>query len=700
MVSSRRAYYCGGISRRSMIAEAGRVSISRRILLQVALATAAVIAMATAVTYRIVFEAARQRDLRHLETYVQERSLREEAGFRQIAANLTLVRGQLLKRMEAPIPSDYQTKWDERFRLFPDGAWRSREEFADGRKWSTLWAHRNAQLTPEWQTLILRAQDICNELLPGWVDAFPSVYFVLKGPANIGFDPRIPAWVWETPADYEVEDTEWWRVAMPPTPTSGLAYTGVNEELTTKTPMVSIYLPIVVNGEFVGSVGHDLWIDRLLDEHIQSGVAGAVHMIFRQDGRIIAHPAKRAEILASKGLLTMQGSGEPALASLYQAAVARPETQFSGYDTVSRSYYSVSRLSGPAWLFLTTMPLAQLRAQAFASAQWVLWSGLFSLGLVLIFFTVILRRQIARPLADLAQATQAMSAGKLAARAIVYQRDELGQLASSFNEMADRVVERDTALRALNQDLERQVDARTAELQTALATEHELSAMKTNFIAMVSHEFRTPLGVIMSAADVLDRYLDRLTPEKRREHLEMIFRSTRNLAQLVEGVLLLGKMEAQRMSFQPVELDLVRVCHQLIDEVHSANGAHSPIDFQPAANLQGGRSDPELLRYIFGNLLSNAVKYSDGRGPVDFIIRRQETDVICTVRDRGIGISEEDQKNLFKSFSRGRNVGQRPGTGLGLLIVQRCVELHGGTIEIQSLVGEGTSVTVKLPMFL
>src|SRR5437867_4776585 len=221
------------------------MTIPQRILFHVAVGAGLVIAVATAVTCGIVYNGAKQRDLKHLATYVSERSRREEIGFQQVQANLTLVRGQFLKRMEAPIPADYQKKWDERFRLYPDGAWRSREEFADGRKWSTLWAHKNVALTPALQTQILRAQDICNELLPGWVDSFPSVYFVLPGWLNIGFDPRIPSWVWDTPADYDPSALEWFQLAMPTNkPPEGIAWSGVIEEPTTKVPIVSVYLPI------------------------------------------------------------------------------------------------------------------------------------------------------------------------------------------------------------------------------------------------------------------------------------------------------------------------------------------------------------------------------------------------------------------------------------------------------------------------
>jgi len=247
------------------------MTVPQRILLHVAAGAGVVIVVATAVTYAIIYDAAKQRDLKHLETYVAERARREEIGFQHVQANLTLVRGQFLKRMESPVPADYQAKWNDRFRLFPDGAWRSREQFADGRKWATLWAHKDAKLTPDWQAQILRAQDICNELLPGWVDSFPSVYFVLPGPANIGFNPRIPSWVWDTPADYDVTELEWFQLAMPKEkPRDGFSWTGVIEEPTTKMPVVSVYLPIEKEGRLLGSVGHDLFVHRLMEETTRS----------------------------------------------------------------------------------------------------------------------------------------------------------------------------------------------------------------------------------------------------------------------------------------------------------------------------------------------------------------------------------------------------------------------------------------------
>ncbi|MFO1446995.1 MAG: sensor histidine kinase [Opitutaceae bacterium] len=691
------------------------MTVPQRILLLVASVAALVIAVATAVTYALVYNGAKQRDLKHLETYVNERARREEIGFGQIQANLTLVRGQFLRRMEAPPPDDLEVKWNERFRRFPDGAWRSREIFADGRRYSTLWAHRDVVFTPQLKLEVLRAQDLCDELLPGWADVFPSVYFVLPGWLNIGFDPRLPSWVWDTPADYDTTGLEWFQLAIQrgrPHP-EGLGWSGVIEEPTTQVPIVSVYLPIEKDGRFIGSIGHDLFVNRLMEETTRSDLPGAMHVIFRNDGRLIAHPTKRREILASKGELRMQDSGEPALANLYAAVSARPERQFSDYDEPSGLYFCVARLVGPEWYFLTTISRDQLQRQAFQSAQWVLWSGLLSLALVLAFIAAILRREIAQPLAELARATRQMGTGDTSARVALGRADEFGALAGSFNEMASRVATRDAELRQLNQDLERRVELRTSELTEAnrrldegreealrlLARERELRELKSDFVSLVSHEFRTPLEIIMSSADNLRRYHDRLSPEKREDLLVTINKSVRRMSGMMEEVLVLGRMETDGMTFRPAPFDLHAFCRRVCDEIESATGRHGAIrlEFRDVPAVANG--DESVVRHIFTNLLSNALKYSPLDQPVDFVVCLEGTQAVFNVIDRGCGIPEADRRRLFQAFHRGSNVRQIPGTGLGLLIVRRCVELHGGHLTFESVEGQGTTFTVRLPLF-
>ncbi len=237
-------------------------------------------------------------------------------------------------------------------------------------------------------------------------------------------------------------------------------------------------------------------------------------------------------------------------------------------------------------------------------------------------------------------------------------------------------------------------------LLEALGRERELNTMKSDFVAMVSHEFRTPLGVISSSAEILVRYLSRLSEEQRATHLETIVRSTRGLSKVMEEVLLLGRVESKKLTFTPEPIDLEGLTTNLADEVVFSMGTTSSVDVQIKDDLGGATGDEGILRHILTNLLSNAVKYSPVGSVVRFRISRKLTHVVFEVIDRGIGISPEDMRTLFTAFHRGKNVGNRPGTGLGLVIVRRCAHLHGGEVQITSSPGQGTHVTVELPMFV
>lgn len=238
-----------------------------------------------------------------------------------------------------------------------------------------------------------------------------------------------------------------------------------------------------------------------------------------------------------------------------------------------------------------------------------------------------------------------------------------------------------------------------AELLKSLAREKELGQLKSNFVSMVSHEFRTPLGVIMSSAEILDHYLDQLEPAERREQLQSIQKNTRRMADLMEEVLVLGMVEAGKLEYQPAPLDFPCLCRRWVEELQSATNNKCPIHISTPAEVKDALADERLLQHIFTNLLSNAVKYSPAGRAVQFDVERDGEFAICRIRDEGMGIPAPDLDRLFGAFYRGRNASQVPGTGLGLTIVKRCVELHRGKIQVASEVGRGTTVTVKIPLF-
>jgi PAS domain S-box len=237
------------------------------------------------------------------------------------------------------------------------------------------------------------------------------------------------------------------------------------------------------------------------------------------------------------------------------------------------------------------------------------------------------------------------------------------------------------------------------EMLKALTREKELSELKSNFVSMVSHEFRTPLGIIQSSAELLRDFQQEMPPGERVDQLTSIARNTRRMADMMEEVLVLSRLDAGKLEFNPTSLDLRAFCRRVVDEVLSATNRRCHIELFFEDVPSEAKADEQLLGHIFTNLLSNAVKYSEAGATVRFTVKRNGRYAVCIVCDRGIGILDEDQAQLFKAFHRGSNVGTRRGTGLGLLLVKRCADLHGGKVQVVSKTGEGTTVTINLALF-
>ncbi|ARV61557.1 PAS domain-containing sensor histidine kinase [Nostocales cyanobacterium HT-58-2] len=236
------------------------------------------------------------------------------------------------------------------------------------------------------------------------------------------------------------------------------------------------------------------------------------------------------------------------------------------------------------------------------------------------------------------------------------------------------------------------------EIYKTLQREHELSEAKSQFIATTSHEIRTPLTTIQSSIDMLQHYTDRLTNDQKQAHFQKIESAVQNIKQIVHNALLLSESEAGTLQLQLRNVDIVAFCQEIIATVSSSNDNQKRIKFTISGDTSKPLSlDPKLINYIVTNLLENALKYSLPNSIVKFELCSSQDQVILSIQDQGIGIPQEDLPQIFGSFYRSKNIGKVPGTGLGLSIVKQCVDLHKGKIDVNSIVGEGTTFTVRLP---
>lgn len=236
-----------------------------------------------------------------------------------------------------------------------------------------------------------------------------------------------------------------------------------------------------------------------------------------------------------------------------------------------------------------------------------------------------------------------------------------------------------------------------ADIRIALEKEKELSLLKSRFISMASHEFRTPLTTILSSAELIEHYSHKWNEEKKLNHLQRIQTSVKHMTGLLNDVLLIGKAEEGKLECKPTAIDLLQFSCNLVEDIELTTSSHT-IAFRPQCQTTTAYLDEKLLRHILSNLLSNAIKYSPTGGTVNFDLVSEQEEVIFRVQDWGIGIPLADRDQLFDSFHRASNVGTISGTGLGLAIVKKSVDLHGGKIAVQSEVGVGTTFTVTLPL--
>lgn len=254
---------------------------------------------------------------------------------------------------------------------------------------------------------------------------------------------------------------------------------------------------------------------------------------------------------------------------------------------------------------------------------------------------------------------------------------------------------------AIQRDITQRKEAE-AEIRNALAQEKELKDLKSRFVSMVSHEFRTPLATIMASSELLKTFSHRLNEAQKRERLNKIQAQVRVMTRLMDDVLLIGQVEANRVQFAPTLLDLKQLCQDILDETELLMNERHTLSFicleEPGSESEHyARVDEKLLRHILTNLLSNAIKYSPQGGVIILKLHCNPANILFQVQDPGVGIPEPDQEKLFDPFYRASNVGQIAGTGLGLAIIKHATELHGGHIQVASQVGVGSTFTVSIP---
>lgn len=266
----------------------------------------------------------------------------------------------------------------------------------------------------------------------------------------------------------------------------------------------------------------------------------------------------------------------------------------------------------------------------------------------------------------------------------------INKLLKSNKQLEHEIIERkavEAALRKSERDLTK-----------AFEKEKELNAMKTRFVSLASHEFRTPLSTILSSADLVEAYQTGEQQEKRQKHTQRIKAAVNNLNTILNDFLSLSRLDEKKVEAKPVEFSFTEFKAEILDQTQGLLKPGQKLDHMDKLDTEHLCLDKQLLKNILLNLLSNAIKYSDENKTIFCKSYLENDDLVIEVKDEGIGIPKEEQKHLFTRFFRAKNVENIKGTGLGLNIVRNYVELMDGKINFTSEEGKGSTFIVTIPL--
>ena len=689
-------------------------SLTQRTIWIVALRIAIVVAIATVVSYWHVSSGLKQQALDQLATYVEERRARESMIFALAAENLETFVATYQQHMAVMEGRDPRERFAELFVTLPDGTTRLDKAYFNTNG-ITAFVGKHVTLSERLQRRLLTGLDVLERVGPAWRSRFSNLYVVLPEGAVLMYWPDQP-WAldasdWEIHSKLALSRPKQGDIVVANVDASArpeaIEWSNLYFDYGVNDWMVSATLPVNRRNRHFLSVGHDILLHDLIERTVRSDGDGGYNVIFREDGRLIAHPRFMDAILAQSGGLLIQESGDAHLRRVYDLARNRNPTDILVENPEDDEYLAVTQLSGPGWYLVTVFPDSVIATRAFETARLILILGGVALLIEIGILAVVLRKQVAAPLKRLTQATENVAAGSFDAELDVRRNDELGHLARSFNLMArevdarERKLSENSALLAkLNTQLEKELAERrraedeVARQREALHQSEKLNALG-NLLAGVAHELNNPLSIVVGRAYLLK---EQARDEKTRSNVEKIAQAAERCTRIVKTFLAMARRQSPTRAPTRIE-DVLNGALEVLDYGLKASGVRIETDF--ANDTPEIMADSDQLAQVFTNLVLNAQQafgQTADRRRIVVSTRhdRANASIVVSVADDGPGIPEDVRPRIFEPFFTTKPVGI--GTGIGLSICRGIVEAHGGIIDARASTMGGAEFQVRLPV--
>jgi signal transduction histidine kinase len=699
---------------------------------------AVVIALSTLFSYLHIFQTLRTEALARLEQHVSERGQREEAIFVLTEDDHALLARALEERLKAPPQEDESARFERLFVRLPDGTVRNRREGFDGTRMVGLFVPPGVEVDAALRHRLLASHDVLAQYGPAFHHRFTNTYITTAEGAIIVYWPERPDWCLEVEATYSATTYEYYTLSLPEqNPERRTVWSGVYADEVSKYWMVTSTTPLDMEGRQVATFHHDVLLQELMTRTINEHLPGAYNVLFRDNGELIAHPGLMRDT-PEGGTPTPQPAD---LKGLVEQLKHRDPKQRVLELPGSGDYLSVARLRGPGWNFATVLPARVVSQPAFQAARFVLLMGVLSLLLELALMAWVLKSQITRPLLAFTRTTDRIASGDFQVELDTRREDELGQLASAFQGMADQVRQREEALRRANEGLEQRVKERTRELEdvhrqlvrtarqagmaevatnvlhnvgnvlnsvytsTQVARERamELRLEHVGRVAGMLQEHQADVGAFLTqdprGRNVMP-FLEKLgsTLVKERQELvsllEDVGRYTEHIGEIIKVQQSYARTPRLHEPVQLAELveDALRINDTALTRHHVKVERH-------LATLPPVPTDKHKVLMILVNLVSNA-KHALADTPLESRVVTVTLEqpvperIRISIRDTGMGIQREMLTRIFQFGFTTRDEGHGFGLHSSAVAAQ---ELGGSLTAHSDGAGRGATFTLELP---
>ncbi|MEP0882712.1 methyl-accepting chemotaxis protein [Trichocoleus sp. ST-U3] len=467
----------GSQSQKSLSSQAKtKKSLARRTLIQIAFSVTAVIVGSTAISYFQIVSTLKSQTLDQLKSHVIERGQREQSIFLMAEDNHAIFKEEWLRRLENTDSEGVKARFDQLFVRFPDGATRNRPNLFDGKRQAGVFIDKPVLINDDIRRRVVTSYDLINAYGPPWHNRFPDLY--LNMPENIAviYWPDYPTWAQDAPVGFDLSKEEYvWVGDQKHNPARETVWSGAQIDGVAKIWILSCVTPIYSNDRIIGTLGQDVLLNDLFKRTIEEHIEGGYNLIFRKDGRLIAHPQLMEQIQQQKGEFKILESGDTQLKRIFEAVTNKATDQVVIDNPNESNYLAVTTLQGPDWYFVTVLPKAILAEKAISLARFTLLLGFGSLMIVVAIVFWVLRRRIATPLEEITVATNRIANGEFQVVLDDSSQDELGRLAQAFNTMIREVAAKTTELEAKTTELQINLEQQAISVNQTTATMDELN---------------------------------------------------------------------------------------------------------------------------------------------------------------------------------------------------------------------------------